>query len=195
MYKLITFCCHYTDSSTPSPLDQATKQVVDWVKAGVPVNISRLLLPDNGLCAVKSSNATQSQKLMCSFVETLTKDYVNAKSARKSTAYAYEIIGRLGVGNNLLDFNCSLWTNITKKANKAVPVPQKLSATVKRLSGFFANKTVACEDECRDAWKAVCGVTAALLDVLPKKPVTPTAGSLGKIDMVCVVCMLCVCTS
>ena len=172
------------------------------MKAGVPVNISKLLLPDNGLCAVKSSNATQPQKSMCSFVKTLTKDYVNAKSAGKgrdkSTAYVYEAIGRLGVGNSLLDFNCSLWTNITEKAanilvnqeeSKAVPepqkvpVPQNLSTTVKSVSGFFTNDTVSCEEECRGAWKAVCGVTAALLDVLPKKPVTPTVGAPGKISV------------
>jgi hypothetical protein len=109
---------------------------------------------------------------MCKLVKKVTDEYVKAKSEGKHvTAYVLEAINHFSVGNNLLDFDCSLWTNLTnltKHAEKApVQGPQGWTDAVNDVVN--STKAAVCKNECSQQWKALCGVTATLLGVLSKK--------------------------
>jgi hypothetical protein len=185
-------------ANTAGSPDKATTQVIDWVKSGVPVVISQLFVPDSH-CAV-SKAPVQQQTLMCKFVENMANYYVKAKpnnANSENSAYVSEAIGSLSnVNNNDLDFDCSHYPTIVKNAkslkkrieNETVKVPSELKKHISNAIGVFTKPE--CKKVCGSMpWRAVCGVTAALLDILPEMP-SNSAPLTGKICIACLLCLI-----
>jgi hypothetical protein len=126
--------------------------------------------------------------------------YVKAKpnnANSENSAYVSEAIGSLSnVNNNDLDFDCSHYPTIVKNAkslkkrieNETVKVPSELKKHISNAIGVFTKPE--CKKVCGSMpWRAVCGVTAALLDILPEMP-SNSAPLTGKICIACLLCLI-----
>ena len=190
---------------------ESAKDTKDWIDflPQIPVNISKPFQSD-GLCNLHLSKLTKFQNATCALIKTIAREYLayliakyNGKRHDNTTALVY---GKIGSSNFSLDFNCSLWENITGASrvdglkSNIVLGSKKLSMALKNVTSSLnkANANECKKVKCDSSWKAVCGVVVVLLDTLPKvkaiptnmkeKPVPP-----GKTKIVCVCVCVCVC--